>query len=223
MTAGQQSWFPQCGEGSGPCCKAWPSDLAETPTSKQVCRCLGADWGATVPQNFDSIFDAICTLFELSTTEGWMDVLYATVDATSVDMQPIKNHEPLWAVWMLCFMLVGNFFFLNLFVGVLYERFTEMQKELKGKTSFLTQKQRDLIDTQRAGLSFRPLLKLRAAPGRVAAWVYPLVTSPWFDGFIAGCILCNTVRESVRSFPKTRRWESGRFDRLRKQHRGTLL
>ena len=60
---------------------------------------------------------------------------------TSFAWQPIKNYNPNWAIFYVIFMLIGSFFFLNLFVGVLYERFTEMQKELKGRSHFLSQKQ----------------------------------------------------------------------------------
>jgi hypothetical protein len=68
------------------------------------------------------------------------------VDARGIGRQPVRNHAPGWAIFILVFMLVGHFFFMNLFVGVLYERFTDMQKELKGRTLFLSQKQHDLIE-----------------------------------------------------------------------------
>jgi hypothetical protein len=85
--------------------------------------------------------------------------MHACVDAVGIDMQPIVNNSPGWALFLLVFMLIGNFFFINLFVGVLYERFTEMQKELKGRCNFLTKKQSDLVETQRLGLNFKPKKK----------------------------------------------------------------
>jgi len=40
-----------------------------------------------VPQDFNNVFNAILTLFELSSTEGWVSVMEACIDATAVDMQ----------------------------------------------------------------------------------------------------------------------------------------
>ena len=164
LDAGEQAWFGVCGGGGGTyaCCDQWPDDAAEAPTSRQVCGCLGAGWGETVPQNFDNIVVAVRTLFEMATTEGWVGVLLACVDATGVDMQPVRNHAPGWALFVMLFMIIGSFFFMNLFVGVLYERFTQMQKELKGRNSFLTAKQADLIETQRLGLLFKPQRRFKA-------------------------------------------------------------
>jgi hypothetical protein len=162
---GTQAWGDGDAETTRPCCDEWPASRRLVPTSKQVCACFDAAWVDTVPQAFDSIVTAVAGLFEMATTEGWMEVNWALVDATDVDMQPVRDHAPLWAVFMLFYMLVSSFFFMNLFVGVLYERFTKMQKELKGRSSFLTPKQYDLLETQRLGLSFKPKRKARALPG----------------------------------------------------------
>ncbi len=39
-----------------------------------------AGWGSVVPQSFDNIFTAMGALYEISTTEGWVDVMIAAVD-----------------------------------------------------------------------------------------------------------------------------------------------
>jgi len=72
-----------------------------------------------------------CARYELSTTEGWVDVTLAAVDSTGIDMQPVANTNEAWAFFFIAFMLVGSFFFMNLFVGVLYERFVQAQASLQ--------------------------------------------------------------------------------------------
>ena len=50
-----------------------------------VCVEQGGQW-VRMNQNFDHIGNAMMTLFEISTTEGWVDVMYAAMDATGRDV-----------------------------------------------------------------------------------------------------------------------------------------
>lgn len=51
----------------------WSTDY--TPTSKDLCLCLGSEWQPTIPQNFDNALRGFALLFEISTTEGWVNVM----------------------------------------------------------------------------------------------------------------------------------------------------
>ena len=65
-------------------------------------------------------------LFEMSTTEGWLEVMYAMVDANYIDMQPIKRNNELWALFAILFMVFSSFLMLNLFVGVVIDKFNQV-------------------------------------------------------------------------------------------------
>ena len=87
-------------------------------TSRMMCACMGASWDATVPQSFDNIGLAILTLFELTTTEAWVDVMLASVDApTEIDNQPIRDRVVIWCGFYILFMVIGAFLAMQLFVG----------------------------------------------------------------------------------------------------------
>ena len=58
-----------------------PMDLV---MNKWDCHNLGGDWDK-IPSNFDNTITAVLTLFEMMTTEGWMNVLYDGIDATGID------------------------------------------------------------------------------------------------------------------------------------------
>ena len=61
------------------------------PTSKQICDCVDPSaWGAVLPRSFDNVGTALFLLYELSSTEGWVDYMYATVDSEGVDMHPTR-------------------------------------------------------------------------------------------------------------------------------------
>ena len=82
--------------------------------------------------NFDNLLIATLTLFEMMTTEGWMAVMYSGMDMTQVDMQPKLNSSSGWSVFFVAFMIVGNMFILNLFVGVVIDKFNRMKDKLCG-------------------------------------------------------------------------------------------
>ena len=41
--------------------------------------------------NFDNVINAMVTLFQMMTTEGWQSVMYNGIDAVGIDMQPKKD------------------------------------------------------------------------------------------------------------------------------------
>ena len=60
--------------------------------TKYDCLDMGGNW-IKAPRNFDNIFVAMLTLFELMTSEDWLTVAYMGIDAAGIDMQPIQNHN----------------------------------------------------------------------------------------------------------------------------------
>jgi hypothetical protein len=50
--------------------------------------------------------------------EGWNDIMYAGVDATGIDMQPLRDNSMAWTFFFEVFILVGSFFMMNLFIGM---------------------------------------------------------------------------------------------------------
>jgi hypothetical protein len=46
--------------------------------------------------SFDNILYATQTLFQMSTTSGWSDIMFYAVAATDVDLDPIKGTNPYW-------------------------------------------------------------------------------------------------------------------------------
>merc|ERR1719258_875599 len=112
---------------------------------------LGKDvsWEKVVYQTFDNIGWAMSTLFEMSTTEGWVDIMWASVDATGVDMQPIRDHnEAPWVTFWIMFIIMGSFFVINLFVGVVCDTFNEMKSQLGG-LFLLTDRQKEWVSMRK--------------------------------------------------------------------------
>lgn len=70
---------------------------------------------------------------------GWLLVMFNGVDAVGIDMQPQIDHGPYWTIFFMVFIVVGGFFILNLFVGVIISVFNK-EKDKIGKNFLLTKR-----------------------------------------------------------------------------------
>lgn len=64
-------------------------------------------------------------MFNLMTTEGWVEVLWHAIDTTKIYQAPIRNASPLNVIFFMIFLVVGSMILLNAFVGVVVISFTK--------------------------------------------------------------------------------------------------
>jgi hypothetical protein len=71
LTSDQMTWLDPNTAG----CRIgdWGSDYI--PSSRELCICLSSEWEPSIAQNFDNVLRGFALLFEISTTEGWIDVM----------------------------------------------------------------------------------------------------------------------------------------------------
>jgi hypothetical protein len=77
------------------------------------------------PFSFNNILEALLSLFYLATGEGWVDMMEAVIDSTSVDQSPVRDHSPGFQYYFFAFNVVFKMFMLNLFIGVLGNAFSQ--------------------------------------------------------------------------------------------------
>ena len=118
----------------------------------------GGEW-RNQKSNFDNIFTASMTLFEMMTTEGWLDVMYNGVDSRGIDMQPKKNSNVYLSLFFVAFMVVGSMLIFNLFVGVVIDNFNKIKTNEELGNMFVTESQKKWIEIQR--IIMRKKLKLQ--------------------------------------------------------------
>ncbi len=74
--------------------------------------------------NFDNMANSLITLFTMSTTAGWGEMMIYTIASVDKDYEPnMQQRSPVWVIFFMVFMIVGFFFFLNLFVAVVINTF----------------------------------------------------------------------------------------------------
>lgn len=93
-----------------------------TVATKADCAQIGAEW-INQTYNYDDLIHALLTLFYVSSFDGWVDVMFYTMDAKGVDMQPEQDYNEGIALFFVLFLLIANFFILNMFVGVIVDSF----------------------------------------------------------------------------------------------------
>ena len=103
-------------------------DCAEAFSSCEAVSCADREW-ENYDMNFDNLGQAMQTLFEMSTTEGWTAVMYQGVDAVGIDHGPIEYYNEPVTAYFLIFMVIGSFFLLNLFVGIILDNFARLRAE----------------------------------------------------------------------------------------------
>lgn len=220
------NWNASNYSSSPPLCDAWyePSGdamhgledgddfdwVTSLPTSRVVCECLGGEWEMMVPQSFDNTIWAFLTLFEISTTEGWVDVMWAVVDSRGIDAQPIRDHSILWVWFFMLFIFLGSYLFLNLFVGVTIDNFNRIKAQKDGESILMTPTQKLWVDTLSVSMKMRltkDVAPPRNALGRMA---YNLTVkepnSVRFEEAIMLCIVGNTVVMMVTWFGQNDAW-----------------
>lgn len=95
--------------------------------TKWVCQDAGGEW-LKYDSNFDNIGEAMMTLFVVASLEGWPDIMYQAIDVTKVDNGPKYEASPSQVGFFIIFILIGAFFFLNFFIGVLFLKYEQAQK-----------------------------------------------------------------------------------------------
>ena len=143
-------------------------------------------------ENFDNLYHSIMNLFVFMTNEGWVSVLRDGVDSRGHDLQPKRENNKAMLLFFITYMIVSNVFILNLFVGVIIEKFNRMHEKLIGYTDMNTD-QRKWIDVQRLMMK-QKLEKKWLPPERgVQRYLAQLSSSKIFEGFIMIVIVVNVI------------------------------
>ena len=111
---------------------------------------LGVRWVETPQEwvqlryHFDNLAVSMLTLFEVAVGEGWAVIMFSGIDARGVDLNPKHNANPQNALFFVCFVVVGQFFAMNLFIGMLIDVFSHSKAEEEGSV-FMTAEQREWV------------------------------------------------------------------------------
>jgi len=145
--------------------------------------------------NWNNVGEAVLSLFYVVSLDGWVGLMFDGVDAVGEDIQPKTDNNEAMCMFYILFLIVGNFFVLNLFVGVIVDSFNNSaagmmvgandnakEEELMKKEEQEEQKQIEAGDK----IYFAALTGFRLR-------LYGLAISFKFEMFITGVIVANVL------------------------------
>ena len=107
---------------------------------------LFAEW-KNERTHYDNVFQSMLSLFVVATLEGWPSLMYAAMDAPAESGNaPQRNAHPHNAVFYVIFVIIGSFFVMNIFVGVVVHKFQVAKERTDGRSIYLTDAQKDFVD-----------------------------------------------------------------------------
>eukprot|EP01052_Picozoa_sp_SAG31_P042038 SAG31_NODE_6550_length_1981_cov_1.388417_2_plen_618_part_01 len=93
---------------------------------------------------FDNIGEALVTLFEVSTLEMWLDIMYYGADSVDVGMQGVLDQNPLAYIYFIVFVFLGSFFLMQLFVGAIVTSYFVLNEKAAGQAFQSERQQREV-------------------------------------------------------------------------------
>jgi len=163
--------------------------------------------------NFDHIGEAVLTMFILASQDNWPEIMWSGVDATTKKTGPRHGADEASILFFLCFILVGTFFVLNIFVGVFVDNFNSASVLVKQHMA-AEQMRASLLSPATSSTSaavpanFPSPSPTPVAPrNKLSQLMHLIVTHTAFDIFIAACITLNVASMAFESY-NVSRWQS---------------
>ncbi|XP_052422350.1 sodium channel protein type 1 subunit alpha-like [Carassius gibelio] len=163
---------------------------------RNITECLGnpdeLEW-RNLKINFDNVGNGYLALLQVATFKGWMPIMYAAVDSRNVDEQPEYEVNLYMYLFFVIFIILGAFFTLNLFIGVIIDNFNQQKKKFGGQDIFMTEEQKKYYNAMKKLGSKKPQKPIPRPKNKIQGFIFDLVTKQAFDIFIMVLISLNML------------------------------
>ncbi|KAJ6659310.1 hypothetical protein lerEdw1_019181 [Lerista edwardsae] len=148
--------------------------------------------------NFDNVGIGYLALLQVATFKGWIDIMYAAVDApdNSTSCPCFENHEYAY-LYFVFFIIFGSFFMMNLFIGVVIDNFNRQRKKISGEHIFLSDEQKKYYNALKKLGTKKPHRPIPRPLNKFQQFLFDIVTKQAFDLFIISLIFLNMVVMAV--------------------------
>lgn len=143
--------------------------------------------------NFDNIFQAMLSLFVVVTMDKWFDLAHRGMDVTEVNYQPVKDSNPLNALFFIAFIIIAGFFWVNLLIGAIIDNYRRISAA-SGDMVFTTAGQKRWAEALKMKLkqNQEKAEMVRVEPKFfIRKYIFRLVHHRYFEIFIMFCIFVN--------------------------------
>ncbi|XP_073701241.1 sodium channel, voltage-gated, type I-like, alpha [Garra rufa] len=169
--------------------------------NKSECKLAGSEEATwrNLKINFDNVGNGYLALLQVATFKGWMPIMYAAVDSRGVDDQPEYEVNLYMYLYFVIFIILGAFFTLNLFIGVIIDNFNQQKKKFGGQDIFMTEEQKKYYNAMKKLGSKKPQKPIPRPKNKIQGFIFDLVTKQAFDIFIMVLISLNMVTMMVET------------------------
>ncbi|XP_065438476.1 sodium channel protein type 5 subunit alpha-like [Chrysemys picta bellii] len=174
-------------------CTNISSDLIDQIKSRNDCEIHSHLKWENAKVTFDHVGMGYLALLQVATFKGWMDIMYAAVDSREVDQQPICEHRLLMYLYFVCFIMIGSFFMMNLFIGVVIKNFNQQRKKISGDHIFLTKEQKKYYNALKKLGSKKPQKSIPRPLNKYQGFFFDIVSSKAFEITIVTLICLNMI------------------------------
>jgi hypothetical protein len=145
--------------------------------------------------SFDNVLAGLLTLFEVATLEGWPWIMNAGLDAAvrpGLASKPMQN--PNYAWFFVAFIIVGTFFAVNLFTGIVIQNYNvtkRLSERDDGLLHELNEAQKRWIQTVTLAMRTKPQRCYPFPHGSSRPLVIFLCSHKCFEYSIVFCVVLN--------------------------------
>ncbi|XP_042187807.1 sodium channel protein type 4 subunit alpha A-like [Callorhinchus milii] len=157
--------------------------------------------------NFDNILTAYMALLQVATFEGWLEIMANAADTRGIDFQPEMGANPYSLFYFVAFIVIGTFFTLNLFIGIIIDNFNTMHKRSRKEgalVTLLTEDQRRFYSTFKRLSQAKPTKKIPAPKNKISLQFYKLVSHKGFEPCTIGLITLNVLVMACDHYGQTK-------------------
>ena len=171
--------------------------------------CIGAGYEWLRPQRtFDNVGLALGSLVECATFENWLEVMDFGIDGTGPGIAP-KPMSQLWVViYFLMILLVGGFFVLNIFTGVVIDNFTKIKANYSGRSLSVTEDQQLWVDGVWVAINTQPRFAARPPLSRWRRKLFRLVVNDHAESCIILSIVINIAIMATVHYNQAPIWDT---------------
>ncbi|CAF0997674.1 unnamed protein product [Rotaria sordida] len=170
-------------------------NISENVTNKMDCLNKNFTWENS-RVNFDNVVNGYLALFQVATFKGWIEIMADATDAKEIDVQPERESNVYILAYFVLFIILGSFFTLNLFIGVVIDNFNQQKRKLGSGGSiemFMTDDQKKYYNAMKKMGNKKPTKALPRPRFPIARFFFDLTTNQKFDVFIMMCIFLNML------------------------------
>ncbi|XP_067877715.1 sodium channel protein 1 brain-like [Heterodontus francisci] len=186
--------------------KRLPISIINNRSECDAYRDIGYQW-VNPKINFDNVLAAYMALLQVATFEGWLEIMANAADTRGIDLQPEMGANPYSLFYFVAFIVIGTFFTLNLFIGIIIDNFNTMHKRSRKEgalVTVLTEDQRRFYGTLKRLSKTKPVKKIPTPKNKILFKFYKLVSHKWFEPFTIALITLNVLVMACDHYGQTK-------------------